>query len=329
MVKWIESSRCRWDRRLYIHQPLVKTVIANLPPKKYLKSSNCVVCSVPHFLLDVLHLPPRFPDLGDPDDETSGTLDGVTWMDAFVVKIHPDHFVPWMSVGWNRVNQGNSATKVKFRWVGKCCPGLSIIRFVDLLKIAFRDRYLRFVECHNSPRVHSLIWHFQGKINDFYIGRGVDPAYVLRSTFTVNEFIPLLHVELSYQYFPSLVKHIEIRVRRIGISCDWTALKSLRNDHVNGTKRIIPEHRTIVAQAIEHIPGCSCFAHGKPLSPLFVLDADVATGKRVLRGEIRIGLCEALGIASNTTMDHGSWTIFLGLDMWPSRCRLLKSRFTQ
>eukprot|EP00434_Breviolum_minutum_P015567 symbB.v1.2.013710.t1/scaffold922.1/size178049/2 len=34
-----------------------------------------------------------FPDLGDPDDETSGTLDGVTWMDAFVVKIHPDHFV--------------------------------------------------------------------------------------------------------------------------------------------------------------------------------------------------------------------------------------------
>lgn len=51
------------------------------------------------FLLDFHHLPPRFPDLGDPDDETSGTLDGVTWMDAFVVKIHPDHFVPWMFVG--------------------------------------------------------------------------------------------------------------------------------------------------------------------------------------------------------------------------------------
>lgn len=78
---------------------------------------------------------------------------------------------------------------------------------------------------------------------------------VLRSTFTVyvNEFIPLLHAKLSYQYFPSLVKHIEIRVRRIGISCDWTAVKSLRNDHVNGMKRIIPEHRTIVAQALETI----------------------------------------------------------------------------
>ena len=173
MVKWIESSRCRWDRR-------------RSPSQRNLKSSNCVVYSVPHFLLDVLHLPPRFPDLGDPDDETSGTLDGVTWMDAFVVKIHPDHFVPWMSVGWNRVNQGNYATKTtwrvedkdRLRWVGQCCPGLGIIRFVGLLKIAFRDRYFRFVECHNSPRVHSLVWHFQGKLNDFYIGTGVDRSEV-------------------------------------------------------------------------------------------------------------------------------------------------------
>ena len=34
----------------------------------------------------------RFPDLGDPEDATSGTLDGVMWMSAFVVKVHEDHF---------------------------------------------------------------------------------------------------------------------------------------------------------------------------------------------------------------------------------------------
>ena len=93
IVKWIESSRCRWDRRLYIHQPLENSYSKPSPKKIW----NPQI--VPHFLLDFHHLPPRFPDLGDPDDETSGTLDGVTWMDAFVVKIHPDHFVPWMFVG--------------------------------------------------------------------------------------------------------------------------------------------------------------------------------------------------------------------------------------
>ena len=131
---------------------------------------------------------------------------------------------------------------------------------------------------------------------------------VLRSTFTVyvNEFIPLLHAKLSYQYFPSLVKHIEIRVRRIGISCDWTAVKSLRNDHVNGMKRIIPEYRTIVAQALETISLVAVVLHIESHSHHSFLDADIATGKRVLRGEIRIGLCEALGIPSNTTVDHGS-----------------------
>ena len=65
---------------------------------------------LPHFLVNFHYLPPRFPDLGDPEDETSGTLDGVTWMDAFVVKIHPDHFVPWMFVGEEGGSQRNSAT---------------------------------------------------------------------------------------------------------------------------------------------------------------------------------------------------------------------------
>lgn len=154
----------------------------------------------------------------------------------------------WMPLWWksiqitlrlgclNRVKpgelNGNSATKttwrvkiqdlewfrqVKLRWVGECCAGFGIFWFVDLLKIAFRDRYLRFLESH-SPRVHkaiwgipslvhSLVWHFQGKIKDFYVGRGVEPAYyVLRSQFTVNEFIPLLHAKLSH-VFPVWSKH--------------------------------------------------------------------------------------------------------------------------
>lgn len=34
-----------------------------------------------------------FPDLGDPDDESVGGLDGVTWMPAYVVSIATDFFV--------------------------------------------------------------------------------------------------------------------------------------------------------------------------------------------------------------------------------------------
>ncbi|CAK9081872.1 unnamed protein product [Durusdinium trenchii] len=34
-----------------------------------------------------------FPDLGDPDEATCGTLDGVTWMDAVVVLVHEDCYV--------------------------------------------------------------------------------------------------------------------------------------------------------------------------------------------------------------------------------------------
>lgn len=35
----------------------------------------------------------RFPDLGDPSDPLSGTLDGVIWMDAYVVHLHEDQYV--------------------------------------------------------------------------------------------------------------------------------------------------------------------------------------------------------------------------------------------
>ena len=42
---------------------------------------------------------PRFPDLGDPEDASSGTLDGVMWMSAFVVKVHEDHFATWRADG--------------------------------------------------------------------------------------------------------------------------------------------------------------------------------------------------------------------------------------
>ena len=37
--------------------------------------------------------------LGDPEDASSGTLDGVMWMSAFVVKVHEDHFATWRADG--------------------------------------------------------------------------------------------------------------------------------------------------------------------------------------------------------------------------------------
>ena len=128
IVKWIESSRCRWDRRLYIHQPLENSY-SKPSPKKNLKSSNCATFFV-----------------GFPPSSTKVSWFGWSgwwnqwyfrWshLDGCLCGENPSRSLCALDVcGWNRVNQGNYATKTTWRvedkdrsnWggLGNVVPGL-------------------------------------------------------------------------------------------------------------------------------------------------------------------------------------------------------------
>ena len=221
------------------------------------------------------------------------------------------------------MNQGNYATKTTWRvedkdrsnsgGLGNVVPGLVLSDSLTCWKLLSGIDTLDLLNATIPPVF--IAWFDISKENSmiFTLEEGLT---VLRSTFTVyvNEFIPLLHAKLSYQYFPSL-DTLKYEFRESGFlvigrpsNPSETIMLMVRKGYYRSTGPLWHKH-------LKLYPWLQLFCTWKATVATVFLDADIATGKRVLRGEIRIGLCEALGIPSNTTMDHGSWTIFLGGDL--------------
>ena len=166
------------------------------------------------------------------------------------------------------------------------------------------------------------------KDQGFYIGRGVDPAHVLRSKFTVNEFIPLLHAKCSI--FPVWWKTLKYEFGKSRfLAIGWSSNPLETNISRNGTKGIIPDQRTgpLWHTHLKHFPGCCCFAHGKPQSPLFSGCRHCYRWTCATRRDLD---CFAKLWESHQIPQLTTWTICFCMGTWhvAQLLPLLKSRFT-